>query len=106
MVKTNVELMNKLREFRSVATKKYGVKKMILFGSQVTGKATKDSDVDLIVVTKNGKMKIWPKLYREWHMTLDINYPVDFLCYTPKEFEKLKKRVSIVSEALKEGIAI
>jgi hypothetical protein len=31
---------------------------------------------------------------------------VDFICYTPEEFEKLKKEVSIVSEALKEGIEI
>jgi hypothetical protein len=36
----------------------------------------------------------------------DLNYPVDFLCYTPEEFNKLKKEVSIVSEALKEGIEI
>jgi hypothetical protein len=31
---------------------------------------------------------------------------VDFICYTPEEFEKLKKEVSIVSEAFKEGIEI
>jgi hypothetical protein len=36
----------------------------------------------------------------------DLNYPVDFLCYTPEEFNKLKKEVSIVSEALKEGVEI
>jgi len=33
-------------------------------------------------------------------------YPVDFLCYTPEEFEKLRKRISIVSVALKTGIEI
>lgn len=106
MGKTNTELISRLREFKSNVTKKYGIKKIILFGSQATGKATKDSDVDLIIVTKNGKMKVWPKLYYEWHMNLDMSYPVDFLCYTPKEFERLKKKVSIVSEALREGIAI
>ena len=42
------------------------------------------------------------KMYDYW--TLDI--PVDFLCYTPEEFNKLKKRISIVKEAVSNGIAI
>jgi hypothetical protein len=37
-------------------------------------------------------------------VTSDLS--ADFICYTPEEFEKLKKEVSIVSEALKEGIEI
>lgn len=34
--------------------------------------------------------------------------PVDLepLCYTPEEFEKKKKQIGIVSEAVKEGIEI
>ncbi|MDI6708217.1 MAG: hypothetical protein QMD21_06795 [Candidatus Thermoplasmatota archaeon] len=57
-------------------------------------KKKNDSDVDIIVVT--------PKLYGEWHKKK--NYPVDILLFNVKEFEKLKKQVSIVSEALREGI--
>jgi hypothetical protein len=41
-------------------------------------------------------------MYDYW----ELRYPVDFLCYTPKEFEREKKKVSIVSEALREGIEI
>lgn len=33
----------------------------------------------------------------------DIDRPVDFICYTPEEFEKAKKRASLVSHAVKEG---
>ena len=39
-------------------------------------------------------------------MKWPLDLPADFICYTPEEFEKLKKEVSIVSEALKEGIEI
>ena len=31
---------------------------------------------------------------------------MDILCYTPEEFEKLKKRIGIVQEAVKEGIEV
>jgi hypothetical protein len=34
------------------------------------------------------------------------DYPVDFLCYTPEEFRKLSKQISLVKQAIKEGIEI
>ena len=42
------------------------------------------------------------KMYDYW----EIDLPVDFLCYTPKEYNKLKKGITIVSEALKKGVLI
>jgi len=39
-------------------------------------------------------------MYDYWNLDL----PVDFLCYTPKEFNKLKKQISIVKEAIENGI--
>jgi len=35
-----------------------------------------------------------------------MDYPVDFLCYTPEEFEEKRKEISIVRQALKEGVVI
>jgi predicted nucleotidyltransferase len=70
----------------------------------------KDSDVDIIVVSKRYGRKdvfrITPKLYGIWHEKQKNNYPVDILLLNEKEFEKLRKQVSIVSEAVKEGIEI
>ena len=34
------------------------------------------------------------------------DYPVDFLYYVSKEFNELKKQITIVREAIKEGIEI
>lgn len=99
------QLVNKLKEFKNKIEKKYDVEMIILFGSRATNKYNKDSDVDLIIIGKfkeKNNLKRAPQLYLEWHLDL----PVDFLCYTPEEFNKLRKRVSIVSEALKKGIII
>jgi predicted nucleotidyltransferase len=71
---------------------------------------SRHSDVDIIVVSqKYGRkdvFKIVPELYREWHEKQKIGYPVDIMLFNTKEFNKLKKEVSIVSEALREGIRI
>ena len=96
------KLIKELKEFK----KKNKIEKMYLFGSMSTGKVSKWSDVDLIVVSKRfkgkGNLERAPNLYIKWN----LKYPVDLLCYTPEEFKKLRKQITIVSEAIKEGIEI
>ena len=79
---------------------------MILFGSRAKGKTGKDRDIDLIVVSSRFKrldfFERGAKMYNYWN----LDYPVDFLCYTPEEFKRLREHITIVSEALKEGIEI
>ena len=99
------ELIKKLKEFKQRIEKKYDIDLIILFGSRVKGKIRENSDVDLIIVGRfKGKnsLKRAPDLHLEW----DLDLPVDFLCYTPEEFNKLKKQISIVREAVKNGIEI
>ena len=92
--------------FKTKLNKGLPVNKMILFGSRAKGKCGRDRDVDLIIVSpKFRKLDFFErgaKMYDYW----DLNYPVDFLCYTPEEFNKLKKQITIVREAVKEGIEI
>ena len=99
------ELIEKLKEFKKVIKKEYKVEKVILFGSRTTDKYKEYSDVDLIIVGKfKGKnsFKRVPPLYLMW----EIQLPVDFLCYTLKEFNELKKKRTIVREAVERGIEI
>jgi len=100
------EIRKRVEKFKKKIEKKFFVEKIIIFGSAARGEMKEDSDIDLIVVSKKFGLKhffnIVPKLYGEW----SLEYPVDFLIYNKKEFEKLKKEVSIVSEALREGIII
>ena len=99
------KLIKKLKEFRKKIEKEYNLKNMILFGSRAKNKHKKDSDVDLIIVGEfNGEKNLdrAPPLYIYW----EIDLPVDFLCYTPQEFNKLKNQITIVRDAVKEGIEI
>ena len=86
--------------------KEMPIKKMILFGSRANGKAKKGSDVDLLIVSKKFEnldfFERGAKMYDYW----DLKYPVDFICYTPKEFDRLKKMVTIVREAVRNGIVV
>lgn len=99
-------LIRDLKEFKSEASKHIPINKMIFFGSRVSGKPHKWSDIDLIIVSnKFGYLnfrKRATKMYDYWN----LDYPVDFLCYTPQEFNKLKKQITIIREAVKEGIEI
>ena len=102
----NKNLIKDLQEFKKRINKEIPINKMLLFGSQAKGKTHKWSDVDLIVVSAKfrGKrsFKRANKLYDLWF----IDYPVDFLCYTPEEFNKMKKQITIVREAVRGGIEI
>ena len=100
------DIIKKLKEFKKAVSGDVPIEKLFLFGSQVKGNVHKWSDVDLIVVSSKfeGKksFKGANRLYDYW----SIDKPVDFLCYTPDEFNKLKNQITIVREAVKEGIEI
>lgn len=95
-----------VKNFKKELAKAIALKKLILFGSRATGKTHEGSDFDIVIVSPdfNGKdlIKRGKGFYNYW----GYDYPVDFLCYTPEEFNKLKKGINIVSEAIKEGIEI
>jgi len=99
------ELIDKLKLFKKRIEKKYKIEKMILFGSRTSEIYKEDSDVDIILVGDfKGKSNLEraPPLYTEWELDL----PVDFLCYSQEEYKKLAKQITIVREALRNGIII
>ncbi|MBI2574782.1 nucleotidyltransferase domain-containing protein [Candidatus Woesearchaeota archaeon] len=108
MGKKNPDAISMAKDFKERAKKKYGIKRIIIFGSQVTGKTRPGSDIDLLVVSNNfrSRAKMMSKLYAEWHVVQKKKHPVDFLCYTPREFNRMSKQVTIVKQALEEGVEI
>ncbi|NCS71117.1 MAG: hypothetical protein COY38_02505 [Candidatus Aenigmarchaeota archaeon CG_4_10_14_0_8_um_filter_37_24] len=100
--------INLAKDFKRKAAKKFGISRIILFGSFATGRPHKWSDIDLLVVSNRVKKKsdFMSKLSWEWHIKQKKDFPIDFICYTSKEFQKLSKEISIVSQALKEGIEL
>ena len=108
MGRAKPEAIKLARDFKSRATDKFGIERIILFGSQATGKTRKGSDIDLLIVSKQIKKraKFMTALSKEWHIAQKKNKPVDFLCYTPEEFGRMSKKITIVKQALKEGVEI
>lgn len=99
-------LKQELKKFLINLGRDIKIENILLFGSRAEGNFNEQSDVDLIIVSEDfEKMNFFErvsKMYDYWK----IDLPVDFICYTPKEFNKLKKGITIVSEALKNGIVI
>lgn len=95
-----------IKDFLKDVSKEIKIEKVILFGSRAMGNFTNESDFDLIIVSRDFKdMNFFSrveKMYDYWK----IDYPVDFLCYTPNEFKILSEKISIVTEAIKKGILI
>lgn len=97
------DFSQELKMFVQELGKDIDIHRVILFGSRVRGKTGKDADVDLIIVSPDfeeyGFFERGARVYDYWKLDL----PVDFLCYTPKEFNRLKKKISIVKEAIDTG---
>ncbi len=82
-------------------TKKFKVKQAILIGSRAKGENNKSSDIDVILISEN--FRLIPFVNRMGTILQEITFDkhIDFLCYTPDEFEKIQKTSSIIADALK-----
>lgn len=80
--------------------------RVILFGSRVSGKASEDSDIDVIVISDFFQ---GIKFVKRMALVLKkVRFPrhVDFICYTPEEFEKVQNSSIVIKTALEEGISV
>ncbi len=107
MVKYTNERVNKLlRKYLKKVKKNFRVDKSVLFGSRARGDYFLDSDIDLIIVSPDFEnipfRERMIRLLEWWNESIDL----EVFGYTPKEFEKKKKQMSIVRQAMKEGIEI
>lgn len=92
-----------LKAFVKIVRRRLSPSKLILFGSRANGEALAGSDYDIIVVSEKYRgipfTDRMTELFRLWNMAKDV----DFLCYTPEEFELKKKQIGIVREAFRHG---
>jgi predicted nucleotidyltransferase len=75
----------------------------LLFGSRIKGTADENSDIDVIVVS-NAFANI-PFIERMSLILKMIRFPkhIDFICYSPEEFARLKNKSSVLVDALENG---
>ena len=106
MDRKKIEIITLLKKFFIKAEKIVRIEKAILFGSQATGKNTKDSDIDIMIISKDFKNKKSYKRAPQFYLLWDLPYDGDIICLTPEEFEKKKKQIGAVKTAVEEGIEI
>jgi uncharacterized protein len=99
-------LICKLRDLKKRFQESLIIDRMVFFGSRNEGRPKDQSDIDLIIVSPDFKGQKFHKRPVRLYEQYDLDYPVDFLCYTPDEFEEQGGRVTIVREALRSGTVI
>jgi uncharacterized protein len=75
-------------------------KDVILFGSRVVGSAHEESDLDVILVSKLFRDVPQHERFPLVRKSIRTPYSIDYLCYTPDEFERMKTRSSVLESAL------
>jgi predicted nucleotidyltransferase len=78
--------MNRITRFGKRIGEEFGAERVILFGSHAKGKATKDSDVDLLVIADFEGRSIDQSV--KIRMQLRPGFPVDLLVRTPQMIER------------------
>lgn len=82
------------------------VEKVIVFGSSARGDYLADSDMDVIIVSRDFKgIPFYERMDKPillWDSPLDL----EALCYTPEEFKMKQQEICIVMQAVEEGIVI
>ena len=77
----------------------FSPEKVLVFGSRVRGTATEDSDIDVIVIAES--FREIPFVNRSAKVMKSVRFEkhIDYLCYTPDEYERLKDRSGILRDA-------
>ena len=97
-----VRIPSAVASFLNRVKKQFSPQKVYVFGSRATGKAKKDSDWDLIIVSAKFKGMTGYRRAVEVYKLSKGDFALDVLCFTPREFEDKKQEPSLVSKSLQE----
>ncbi|NMB95208.1 MAG: nucleotidyltransferase domain-containing protein [Clostridiaceae bacterium] len=97
-------LINEINLIKEQIVSYYAPSKIILFGSQARGTATKKSDIDLCIV-KNTENK--RELLTDMYLNIESSKPFDLLLYTEAEWKQcVNDTTSFAYLINKKGIVI
>ncbi len=87
---------SKIREIVQTIVAEFQPRRIILFGSQATGKASRDSDLDLLILTERDVSPL--ALSRAIRRRVaHFGVPVDILVKSMEEFEQFKSVIGTIS---------
>lgn len=78
--------------------------KILLFGSRARGNYREDSDIDLCVIAPTENKR---KTLAEMYIKVESSLPIDFLLYTPEEWERnVADSTSFAHQIHEEGVVL
>ena len=95
-----------LEDFIQRLRQKYHISELILFGSRAGGRADKESDYDLIVVSADFQGVEFTERIRAIYKLWASDTGIDILCYTPHEFARKTSQIGLVNDATRTGIKL
>jgi hypothetical protein len=90
---------------RAISTS-FPLERALVFGSRARGDELLDSDYDLILISPAFEGIAWPDRVREVMNLWEMDVGLQPLCYTPDEFARKSAEISVVAEAIREGVAV
>ncbi len=99
-----------IERFREEALPKiveeFNPESVLIFGSRARGAANEDSDIDVIVVSSY--FAEMPFLRRMPYVLRKVPFVkhVDYLCYSPDEYERIKDESAIIMDALEDSVEL
>lgn len=80
--------------------------RVVIFGSQVTGDAREDSDIDVIIVSDAFEGVPFVRRMGQVSRAAPFAKHVDYLCYTGREYEHMRREFAVVMEAETNGVVV
>ncbi len=102
----NKTIENFINTALPIIKNKFSPSKVLIFGSNVTGKATENSDIDIIIISNYFKGTSFIKRMPMVLKAVRFEKHIDALCYTEDEFERIKTNSFIILDALENSIAV
>lgn len=93
-----------IARFAKEVSRSFRIEKGILFGSRARGDHLKRSDYDIMLVSPDFEGRHFTERASSVLKSIEHHFPMDLLCFTPKEFAEKKKQIGIVRTAVREGI--
>lgn len=96
-----------LEQKLNIIKREYAPTHLVVFGSRAVGTAREDSDIDIMIVSERFREISVPNRMGHFLNTVWPDVPVDAICYTPEEFDKLsQKQWPFVRNAVQTGVRI
>lgn len=107
MAQTRQKIKNiVLKYIRNLESLGISVQRVIIFGSQAKGTFSKDSDIDIAVISKEfEKMGLWEKAKYLGRAARGIPYPIEAIGFSPSQLKKSEEG-TLLDEVKRSGVEI